>query len=110
MRDIGALGAFVLRLGYQFCDLWFLKVLRSDLKSRFLAVPGPLIAACVAFRSTRYSSTNRCCFGVSIFTWEASADKPILYLVNTNYHGDHTFGNYAFPEDTRIVAHQLRPG
>ena len=26
-------------------------------------------------------------------------DKPILYLVNTNYHGNHTFGNYAFPED-----------
>ena len=34
-------------------------------------------------------------------------DKPILYLVNTNYHGDHTFGNYAFAEDTRIVAHRL---
>ncbi|MEE8172735.1 MAG: MBL fold metallo-hydrolase [Alphaproteobacteria bacterium] len=34
-------------------------------------------------------------------------DKPILYLVNTNYHGDHTFGNYAFPEDTRIIAHRL---
>lgn len=34
-------------------------------------------------------------------------DKPILYLVNTNYHGDHTFGNYAFPEDTRILAHRL---
>jgi cyclase len=30
--------------------------------------------------------------------------KPILYLVNTNYHGDHTFGNYAFPADTLIVA------
>ena len=30
--------------------------------------------------------------------------KPILYLVNTNFHGDHTFGNYAFPADTRIVA------
>ena len=34
-------------------------------------------------------------------------DKPILYLVNTNYHGDHTFGNYAFPDDTLIVSHQL---
>jgi len=32
-------------------------------------------------------------------------DKPILYLVNTNYHGDHTFGNYAFPTETLIVAH-----
>ena len=34
-------------------------------------------------------------------------DKPILYLVNTNYHGDHTFGNYAFPATTAIVAHRL---
>jgi cyclase len=33
-------------------------------------------------------------------------DKPILYLINTNYHGDHTFGNYAFPPETRIVAHR----
>ena len=33
-------------------------------------------------------------------------DKPILYLVNTNYHGDHTFGNYAFPDATLIVAHR----
>ena len=32
-------------------------------------------------------------------------DKPILYLVNTNFHGDHTFGNYAFPRETQIVAH-----
>jgi len=33
-------------------------------------------------------------------------DKPILYLVNTNYHGDHTFGNYAFPATTTVVAHR----
>ena len=33
-------------------------------------------------------------------------DKPILYLVNTNHHGDHTFGNYAFPAATRIIAHR----
>ena len=36
----------------------------------------------------------------------AVTDKPILYLVNTNYHGDHTFGNYAFPAQTKIVAHR----
>ncbi len=32
--------------------------------------------------------------------------KPILYLLNTNYHGDHTFGNFAFPKETLIVAHR----
>lgn len=34
-------------------------------------------------------------------------DRPIQYLVNTNYHGDHTFGNYAFPKSVEIVAHRL---
>ena len=34
-------------------------------------------------------------------------DRPIKYLVNTNYHGDHTFGNYAFPDTVEIVAHRL---
>jgi len=33
-------------------------------------------------------------------------DKPILYLVNTNYHGDHTFGNSTFPASTIIIAHR----
>ena len=33
-------------------------------------------------------------------------DKPILYLVNTNYHGDHTFGNFAFSDTTTIIAHR----
>ena len=31
---------------------------------------------------------------------------PIKYLLNTNAFGDHVFGNYVFPEDTQIVAHQ----
>jgi cyclase len=34
----------------------------------------------------------------------AVTDKPILYLVNTNHLADHTFGNYAFPDETQIVA------
>jgi cyclase len=29
---------------------------------------------------------------------------PIKYLVNTNAFGDHTFGNYIFPQETKIVA------
>jgi glyoxylase-like metal-dependent hydrolase (beta-lactamase superfamily II) len=28
---------------------------------------------------------------------------PIRYLVNTSYHGDHSFGNYLFPDETLII-------
>ncbi len=34
-------------------------------------------------------------------------DRPARYLVNTTYHGDHTFGNMAFPRDTVIVSSRL---
>ena len=33
-------------------------------------------------------------------------DKPIRYLVNSNYHGDHTFGNCAFPAETVVIQHR----
>lgn len=33
-------------------------------------------------------------------------DKSIRYLVNTTYHGDHTFGNDAFPETVTIISSQ----
>ena len=33
-------------------------------------------------------------------------DLPIKYLLNTNAFGDHVFGNYVFPQDTQIIAHQ----
>ncbi|NUW41146.1 MBL fold metallo-hydrolase [Nonomuraea rhodomycinica] len=31
-------------------------------------------------------------------------DRPLRYLINTTYHGDHTFGNLAFPAETVIVS------
>jgi glyoxylase-like metal-dependent hydrolase (beta-lactamase superfamily II) len=32
-------------------------------------------------------------------------DKPIIYAVNTSFHGDHSYGNMYLPKDTRIIQH-----
>lgn len=32
-------------------------------------------------------------------------DKPIRYLVNTVYHGDHYYGNYLFPSSVTVIMH-----
>jgi len=32
--------------------------------------------------------------------------KPIKYLINTHYHGDHTFGNQLFVEVQDIIGHK----
>lgn len=32
-------------------------------------------------------------------------DKPIRYLVNTSYHGDHSYGNFVFPQGTVVIQH-----
>ncbi|HWD82182.1 MAG TPA: MBL fold metallo-hydrolase [Kribbella sp.] len=34
-------------------------------------------------------------------------DQPLRYLVNTTYHGDHTFGNLAFPAEVVIVSSRV---
>jgi glyoxylase-like metal-dependent hydrolase (beta-lactamase superfamily II) len=31
--------------------------------------------------------------------------KPILYVVNTSYHGDHSYGNQFFPRDAQVIQH-----
>ncbi len=33
-------------------------------------------------------------------------DLPILYTINTHYHGDHTFGNQVFTDSRAIIAHE----
>ncbi|MBA2708926.1 MAG: MBL fold metallo-hydrolase, partial [Gemmatimonadaceae bacterium] len=33
-------------------------------------------------------------------------DKPVRTILNTHHHGDHTWGNYLFPEAT-IIGHRL---
>ena len=35
----------------------------------------------------------------------AQTAKPILYLVNTSYHGDHSYGNQFFPTGVQVVQH-----
>lgn len=33
-------------------------------------------------------------------------NKPVRYLVNTSFHGDHSYGNQYFPASTIIIQHQ----
>ncbi|PMN91609.1 MBL fold metallo-hydrolase [Enterovibrio norvegicus] len=35
------------------------------------------------------------------------AGKPIVYAVNTSFHGDHSYGNMYLPEETKIIQHQV---
>ncbi len=35
----------------------------------------------------------------------AETDKPVRYLVNTSFHGDHSYGNFYVPEEVTIIQH-----
>jgi glyoxylase-like metal-dependent hydrolase (beta-lactamase superfamily II) len=36
-----------------------------------------------------------------------ATDKPIIYAVNTSFHGDHSYGNMYLPEGVRIIQHEV---
>ncbi len=35
-----------------------------------------------------------------------ASDKPIIFAVNTSFHGDHSYGNMYLPETTLIIQHE----
>ncbi|MGB3316072.1 MAG: MBL fold metallo-hydrolase [Albidovulum sp.] len=35
----------------------------------------------------------------------AETDKPVRYLVNTSFHGDHSYGNQYVPEEVDLIQH-----
>ena len=36
---------------------------------------------------------------------KSTTEKPILYAINTSFHGDHSYGNMYLPKETTIIQH-----
>jgi cyclase len=51
------------------------------------------------------SMINRQLFCQLIDLVRAETDKPISHVVNTSFHGDHSYGNTFLPADVHIVQH-----
>ena len=49
---------------------------------------------------------NRSLFCQVIDLVRAETDKPVLYAINTSYHGDHSYGNAFLPDDVIVVQHE----
>lgn len=48
---------------------------------------------------------NRRLAGQVLALVRAKTGKPITYVVNTSYHGDHAYGNQFFPKTAKIIQH-----
>lgn len=51
------------------------------------------------------SMINRRLAGQLLALIRETTAKPILYVVNTSYHGDHSYGNQFFPEGVQVIQH-----
>jgi cyclase len=49
---------------------------------------------------------NRQLFCQVIDLVREQTDKPVLYVINTSYHGDHSFGNAYLPDEVQVVQHE----
>jgi len=36
----------------------------------------------------------------------AKTEKPVTHMVNTSYHGDHSYGNFYLPDSVNIIQHE----
>jgi cyclase len=52
------------------------------------------------------SMINRQLFCQLIGLVREETDRPILYVINTSSHGDHSFGNTFLPDGVHVVQHQ----
>ncbi len=53
---------------------------------------------------------NRQLFCQLVELVQAETDKPVLYAINTSYHGDHSYGNAFLPDDVQVVQHERTAG
>lgn len=53
---------------------------------------------------------NRQLFCQLIDLVQAETDQPILYAINTSYHGDHSYGNAFLPDEVQVVQHERTAG
>jgi glyoxylase-like metal-dependent hydrolase (beta-lactamase superfamily II) len=49
---------------------------------------------------------NRQLFCQLIDLVREQTDKPVLFAINTSYHGDHSYGNAFLPDEVEVVQHE----